>query len=102
MHPDDEKRWNEVNDKIETLQKQVAILTSALEAIKSYKIDRHISYDCSRGNCRRCKGRTCRHNCHQQKIDKVDGEINVQSSSVEDFPISQEGVKSMEIVENKI
>ncbi len=51
-------------------ERQLQYLTNEFEAFKKYKIDRHLSYNCARGTCNACKGRSCRHGCHNRKLEE--------------------------------
>lgn len=53
------------------LESQVSHLQKEFEAFKKYKIDRHLSWNCARGTCNACKGRSCRHKCHNKTLDDV-------------------------------
>lgn len=56
--------------KIVELELKLFHLTKEFEAFKKYKVDRHISWNCSRGTCNSCKGRSCRHECHNKRLEE--------------------------------
>ncbi len=52
------------------LELQLFHLTKEFESFKKFRIDKHISWNCARGTCNSCKGRTCRHECHNKKLEE--------------------------------
>lgn len=55
---------------IDNLQLQLIHLTKQFEALRKYKVDRHISYNCYLETHNSCKGRSCRCKCHNKTLEE--------------------------------
>jgi len=59
-----------LHSRIRQLELEIFVLKNEFNAFKKYRIDRHITYNCARGTCNACKGRSCRHECHNKRLDE--------------------------------
>ncbi len=63
-------RIDKLKKRTEELEMQLLSLQKEFAAFKKFRIDKHISWNCARGTCNSCKGRSCRHECHNKKIEE--------------------------------
>lgn len=57
-------------ERVKELEVQLFHLQKEFTAFKKFRVDRHISWNCARGTCKNCKGRSCRHSCHNKKLEE--------------------------------